>query len=335
MTTIPLSALTATWNAAGTTFTGIGLSVTDTASASGSLLLDLQVGGTSRFSVRKTGQAIFQSGTAALPGIGVADTGWGSGFTGFYYTGSGLGVTYGAGSGIANFSSQGLELAVSNHLGWTSGSVTAGIDLRLLRDAADTLAQRRGTNAQAFRVYNTFTDASNYERGRVAWESNTFVIGAQSGGTGTPTFRTTFITSSGSSSAAQVRIGTDAGGGRIWFTPANLSAWEMSTSGHFLAGTDNSYDIGASGANRPRDVYVARNIHIAANAIMATSGQYNFSGRGGIRNGGADGILLLQNEAFTDFTRLQLGGTTNSFGAIARDGAGISHSRRRRAVVRD
>jgi hypothetical protein len=71
-------------------------------------------------------------------------------------------------------------------------------------------------------------------------------------------------------------------------------------------------------------VYVARNIHIAANAIMATSGQYNFSGRGGIRNGGADGILLLQNEAFTDFTRLQLGGTTNSFGAIARDGAGIS-----------
>ena len=47
--------VTPTWNAGGTTFTGIGLNVTDTASAAGSLLLDLQVSGTSQFHVTKGG----------------------------------------------------------------------------------------------------------------------------------------------------------------------------------------------------------------------------------------------------------------------------------------
>lgn len=44
-----------TWNAAGTTFAAIKMNVTDTASAAASLLLDLQVGGASKFSVRKDG----------------------------------------------------------------------------------------------------------------------------------------------------------------------------------------------------------------------------------------------------------------------------------------
>jgi hypothetical protein len=43
------------WNAGATTFTAIKMNVTDTASASGSLLLDLQVGGASQFSVSKSG----------------------------------------------------------------------------------------------------------------------------------------------------------------------------------------------------------------------------------------------------------------------------------------
>jgi hypothetical protein len=55
MPTQPIYALTDTWNAGGTTFTGIGMNVTDTASAAGSLLLDLQVGGTSQFKVSKDG----------------------------------------------------------------------------------------------------------------------------------------------------------------------------------------------------------------------------------------------------------------------------------------
>lgn len=49
---------TVTWNNAGITFTGWLLNVTNTASAATSLLLDLQVGGSSRFSVGVAGQLI-------------------------------------------------------------------------------------------------------------------------------------------------------------------------------------------------------------------------------------------------------------------------------------
>ena len=55
MTTQNIYSMVDTWNNAGTTFTGIGLSVTDTASAAGSLLLDLQVGGTSQAKISKGG----------------------------------------------------------------------------------------------------------------------------------------------------------------------------------------------------------------------------------------------------------------------------------------
>jgi hypothetical protein len=47
---------TATWNSGGTTFTHLKSNVTDTASTSASLLLDLQVASGSKFSVRKDGQ---------------------------------------------------------------------------------------------------------------------------------------------------------------------------------------------------------------------------------------------------------------------------------------
>ncbi len=56
----PVVDATQTWNSSGTTFTGIRFDVTDTASAAGSLLMDLRVGGASRFSVSKLGSAILQ-----------------------------------------------------------------------------------------------------------------------------------------------------------------------------------------------------------------------------------------------------------------------------------
>ena len=49
------------WNSAATTFTGLKLNVTDTASAAGSNLLDLQTGGTSRFAINTGGVATYAS----------------------------------------------------------------------------------------------------------------------------------------------------------------------------------------------------------------------------------------------------------------------------------
>ena len=59
--------LTDTWNAGGTTFTAIKMNATDTASAAGSLLIDLQVGAASKFKVGKTGTA------STTPAVSVQD----------------------------------------------------------------------------------------------------------------------------------------------------------------------------------------------------------------------------------------------------------------------
>jgi len=58
----------------------------------------------------------------------------------------------------------------------TSGFIFGGTNL---------LENRNGTSAQTFRIYNTFTDASNYERGFFRWNTNVLEIGAEAAGTGT------------------------------------------------------------------------------------------------------------------------------------------------------
>jgi hypothetical protein len=55
MADIGIYDMTDTWNAGGTTFTAIKMNVTDTASAAASLVMDLQVGGTSRLKLAKGG----------------------------------------------------------------------------------------------------------------------------------------------------------------------------------------------------------------------------------------------------------------------------------------
>jgi hypothetical protein len=62
------------------------------------------------------------------------------------------------------------------------GTVTASENT-----TANTLALRNSTTAQAFRVYKTYTDASNYERGVFDWTTtaNQLTIGTQKLGSGT------------------------------------------------------------------------------------------------------------------------------------------------------
>jgi hypothetical protein len=173
--------LSDTWNASGTTFTAIKMNVTDTASAAASLLMDLQVGGTSRFSVAKGGIVTLPQGGGGAPALQVTGGGGNSGFGSV----NGYDWFYSrAGSSMASFGFNRFCVG-SGNITWAS-SPGGTADILLTRDAANTLAQRNGVNAQAFNLYNTYTDASNYERARVAWVSNGLVIGTQPAGTGTP-----------------------------------------------------------------------------------------------------------------------------------------------------
>jgi hypothetical protein len=212
----PLLNLTQTWNAGGVTFTGAVINVTDTASAASSLLLDLQVNGASKFRVLKDG---------SLQGVPA------------YYVGTGANGQWGA---------SGLEVPAASTLGWSATSnATGAMDVILNRDAANTLALRNGVSAQAFNVYNTFTDASNYETGFANWtqSANVFTFGTKFAGTGV-------------TRPVQLMVGG-----------TNLINW--ATSGHMLWNTDNSFDVGASGASRPRNVFVGGYVQTGLTTIAS------------------------------------------------------------------
>lgn len=152
--------LSQTWNTTGTP-TAILLNVTDTASNAASLLMDLRVGGTSRFNVTKSGVLNLSSQVNAAV----------------------FAVSGGAGATI-NSTRIGIGSGVS--IDFSSTASAAGLaDSSIVREAVGILAQRNALTPQAFRLYNTFTDASNYERAKIAWESNTLRIGVEVAGTGT------------------------------------------------------------------------------------------------------------------------------------------------------
>ncbi|MEB3203040.1 MAG: hypothetical protein VKK05_09560, partial [Synechococcus sp.] len=201
----PVLNLTQTWNNAAVTFTGLKFNAdgsSSTNSAGGSLLMDLQVGGSSKFRVGKDGNLVGSVASAASPHE--FNTG-GTGRFGFYQ-GSPFVFSLGynsspTGSLVPIFSMQGSSRFLLNagiELCWTSGTavVTDG-DLKLNRDAADTLAQRRTTNAQTFRLYGTAdgSPGSNYRR--LALTSTTagaFTLSAEGLGTGATSNSLAFAT---------------------------------------------------------------------------------------------------------------------------------------------
>ncbi len=73
-------------------------------------------------------------------------------------------------------------------VGWTSsGSVTGTttIETGFARDGAGLIAARVGSTAHDLRIYNTYTNSSNYERGHIGFQSNIYTIGSYAAGTGT------------------------------------------------------------------------------------------------------------------------------------------------------
>jgi len=155
LTTSQPMTLTQTWNAAGVTFTGLKVNITDTASAATSLLMDLQIGGATQFSVSKTGAVDFNGNLGDL------------------------------GSNWAIRGSDGvMNLKSTFALRWSNGSAGATPDLIIVRDAANTLAQLNGTAAQAFRAYFSYTDVSNYTRLAFKTATTLHTIETESAGTG-------------------------------------------------------------------------------------------------------------------------------------------------------
>lgn len=142
-----------------------------------------------------------------------------------------------------NSSTPGILVNPSYSIGWSSSAAGNSGDLTLYRDAADTLAQRRGTNAQAFRVYNTYTDASNYERHVTMWSSNICYVKNENAGTGSARL---YIPVTGGTTVAGLPSAATAGmGARAFVTDANATTF-LST---VVGGGANKVPVVSDGTN--------------------------------------------------------------------------------------
>jgi hypothetical protein len=153
-------------------------------------------------------------------------------------------VQLGSGEGYWTPTQLGLQAAAA--IAWVSGSDAslATQDLFLRRDAANTLAMRNGTNPQSFNLYNSYTDASNYNRLRFLANGSGLNIYADQAGTGL---------------GLPLQLGTTAAQDVSIFT-SNVNTWDFKAAGHLFARVDNTVDIGASGANRPRTGYFGTSV---------------------------------------------------------------------------
>jgi hypothetical protein len=192
-TSSPVIDAAQTWNAVGTTFTGLKFNATDTASAAASLLMDLQVGGASRFSVTKAGTVtVAVNATVGSSGIS------------FIFGSNKIAATNGlwgsSGSGEANF-------AVLNSLGFASANVfVTNPDTFFGRRGAANL--RFGAADAAAPVAQTLSVQSVVAGTTNTAGANLTITGSQGTGTGAGGSIIFQVAPAGSSGTAQNALST-------------------------------------------------------------------------------------------------------------------------------
>ena len=299
------SVVAGTTNTAGAAFTIDGSQGTGTG-AGGALIFRTAAAGSSGSTQNALGTAMLITADKRVVPTGLTIDGSGL-FDIFNDLASAQGRTFPARS--ASFGRLGICYRADAQIAWSPGngsSVDGGnmgtADTILLRDgAANTLALRNGAGVpQAFRVYNTYLGTTANEWFEIDWKTTAGLlkIGTASGGTGVG--RPIELNASGS--YINFNIGTI-----VKFAVAstsNLSYQDFKFNSH------NSHDIGASGANSPRNVYVGTSLFTGVGGI-------NFDINARLRSPATD-VITLYNNGLSDFNRLQFGGTTNLFPAIKR-----------------
>jgi hypothetical protein len=184
-------------------------------------------------------------------------------------------------SNVARFRFSNGQLTAT--AGFTLGATAGAPDVFMVRDAANAFALRNGVNPQKSCVYNTYTDASNYEAVCIDWTTSVNVADIKAFAAGTGTSR-------------PVRI-VGPTGAAFGVGEANIGDnFSITTSGNLVAGVDNTYDIGASGANRPRNLYVGSGILAGGGIGAGSTAQIYWSNRA-ILASPADGVVQIEKAA--------------------------------------
>lgn len=186
-----------------------------------------------------SGVILAPDGTAAAPAYSYAsstNTGW------YLGASSQLNWTLG-GVSYGRMLADEIQVKSTSTIAWSSSTVGAADDLVLARDAANTLAQRNSTNAQVFRVYKTYTDATHYEFGALRWNtSNNALYLLTDAGSGGGSYRS-------------IIVSTDAG--------TNGWTFAAGSAPNFTPITDNAYTIGS--------------VNLRASNVFATVGTFGTS----------------------------------------------------------
>lgn len=99
-------------------------------------------------------------------------------------------------------------------------------------------------------LYQNYDGLGNYDRAYMRWQSNTLIIGTDKGGTGT--LRPVGILASGT-------------------TAVTWGASTMSLSRSLVFATDNTFDIGASLATRPKNLFLSGGITHGSATLLTTT----------------------------------------------------------------
>lgn len=87
----------------------------------------------------------------------------------------------------------------------------------------------------------------------------------------------------------------------------SVERWRITNAGHLLGGADNTYDIGATGATRPRTVYVGTSVVVGSTITVSTNA---ISGSGNISlNAAASSFVGIGN---TSNQAIQIGGSDSA-----------------------
>lgn len=297
-TTSNPNTITQIWASSGTAFTAIKVNITDSASSASSLLADLQVGGVSKFYVRKDGFANTPSSNG-VGGFGLANellfTRIGGGIAILTPNGGNNNVYFGAygsaslgGMYQAN-SSSGISIRSTSSFAWASGGDVGTNDLILTRKAAASLrlglADAAAPVAQTFGVQSAsgatdaagvnFTIASSQGTGTGTGGSIIFQTAPASGTSSTTQnalSNLVVLGSSGSPSSATKSyksIGLVGESGTLWLTNGHFGTngpqqWTMN-----FGGTGLGFFTGsglalvqplafALGVNNSTDLFLAR-----------------------------------------------------------------------------